>query len=97
MTSWIFRDDSDGILCAYGGGLCEDTVSDFGLNLFDLLNGFLLVQSIQKDINIGSRGEIFVIVRPKGSLNVCVSELLGARAQCLPWMHYEAHPRVGEM
>ncbi len=97
MTSWVFRDDGYGILGADSGGLGEDTVSNSGLNLFDLLNGFLLVQSVQKDIDIGSWGEIFVIVRPKGSLNVCVSELLRARAQCLPWMRYEAHPQAGEM
>lgn len=50
------------------GGLGEESIADAGLNVLDLLNGLLLGESVQEQIDIGSRTELLVIEFAKTTL-----------------------------
>lgn len=43
------------------GGLGEESIADAGLDVLDLLNGLLLGEPVQEQINIGSRAELLVV------------------------------------
>lgn len=50
------------------GGLGEESIADAGLNVLDLLNRLLLGESVQEQIDIGSRTELLVIEFTKTTL-----------------------------
>ena len=62
MPSRVLGNNGDGILRADCGGLSEDAVTDFGLYLFDLFDGLLLVQPIEEDVDVRCGCEVFMVV-----------------------------------
>lgn len=68
MSSRILRRDRDGILGTNNSYFGQDSVADGLLDLLDLLEGLLLVQAIQKQINIGGGAESFMVVFTELSL-----------------------------
>lgn len=62
MASRVLRDNGDGILRADRSSLGEDAIANFGLDLFDLFNGLILIQPIKEDVNVRGRCEVFMVV-----------------------------------
>lgn len=55
MSSRILGGDSDGILGSYGRNLMEDTILDATLDLFDFLESLILIETVEKEVDITGR------------------------------------------
>lgn len=52
MSGGILRCNGYSILCADGGRLIQDRVTDLVFDVLDLFNGFFLSQAIQEQIDV---------------------------------------------
>lgn len=68
MSSWILGGDCDGILGSNGCNLMEDTVLDAVLDLFDFLESLFLIETVEEEVNITGRCQLFVVILSQASL-----------------------------
>jgi hypothetical protein len=54
------------------GGLCEKHVTDSRLDVFDLLNGLLFREPVEKEINIRGRAELLMVELTKRTLGAVI-------------------------
>ncbi len=62
MASGILRCNSDGVFGSNGCCLAQDAVTNLRLYLFDLLNRLLLIEPMNKEVNIGSWGKLIMVI-----------------------------------
>lgn len=75
MANRILASNGDGIFSANNGHLVQQSIFDGLLELLDLLNRLLMVQVVEKEIDVGCRAELLMVVFPELALRGV--ELLG--------------------
>lgn len=68
MPDRILTGNSDGILGSHHRDLIEQGIFDGSLDLFDLLDGLIVVESVEKEVDIRSRAEFLVVIFAKLAL-----------------------------
>ena len=72
MTCWVLARDGDCIFCPNCRRFSQNTVLDTPFNLYNLFDGFLFVQPVNEEINVGGRGDRLMVVLSQSFLGFVV-------------------------
>jgi hypothetical protein len=68
MPNWILTGNGNGVFCADDGNFVQKGISDGSFDLLDLLNGLVMIEAIEEEVDIGSGTKLLVVVLPQLSL-----------------------------